>query len=210
MELFNFHFANLKNKQLSYNQFTNTYDCSSGIKNHNFYPSFKVFIENLVKNENKKQLIIIETYFVNNDNTENDVNSTVLFNNIVSKYGGILFSCNKINNNDNNAKINSQNIRYINMDSVIFLDSLTVNLKHNDTYKNVFLNIYLNTYNKNKSSIENANHYINEYKAIKPYLSNGSQIIINTFNDDNFTSLIKKEFPNNNLIFDKNQLIYLF
>jgi hypothetical protein len=96
MELFNFHFANLKNKQLNYNHFTNVYNCSSGIMNHHNYPSCKVFIENLLKTSINTQLIIMETGTMSinkQDDNENSINSTLLFNNIVSKYGGILFSC---------------------------------------------------------------------------------------------------------------------
>ena len=94
MELYNFHFANLKNKRLNYNQFTNTYNCPSGIMNHHNYPSCKVFIENLMNSRNQNQSIIIETGTMsfNNDeiDNENSINSTLLFNNIVCKYNYIL------------------------------------------------------------------------------------------------------------------------
>jgi len=213
MELFNFHFNDLKIKQLDYNQFSDIYNCPSGIKNHIYYPSFKKFFQNMIKDIKNNQLIIVEigsTSF--NDDDENDIKSTILFNNVVSKYGGIFFTCdidkNKIN--DINKKIVSHNIRPINMDSVLFFNSLIINFKNNDNFKNIILHIYLNSYDKNKSYIQNANQCINNYIIIHPYLNKGSQIIINTHNDDNFTSLIKKELPNDKLIIDKEHLLYLF
>jgi len=213
MELFNFHFNNLKIKQLDYNQFSDTYNCPSGIKNHIYYPSFKRFFQNMINDIKGNQLLIIETGCTSfNDDDENDIQSTVLFNNLVSKYGGIFFTCDKNKNKIDNItkKIISHNIRPINMDSVLFFDSLIVNLKNNDKLKRVIIHIYLNNYDKNKSYVQNANQCINEYITIQPYLTKGSQIIINTYNDDNFTSLIKKELPNDKLIIDKEHLLYLF
>jgi len=213
MELYNFHFANLKNKRLNYNQFTNTYNCPSGIMNHHNYPSFKVFIENLMNNnKNQNPLVIIETgtMSINNDESdhENTTKSTLLFNNIVSKYGGILFSCdiNKDKIDAINEKIVSHNIKLINADSLEFLANLANNLKD----KNVILNIYLDTYDKNKKDIENANQCIKEYNIIKPYLTKGSQILINNANNDNFAVFIMNILPRENLVIDKYQLLYVF
>lgn len=211
MELFNFHFANLKNKKLNYNQFTNTYDCSSGIMNHINYPSFKVFIENLMNTTyfNNKQLVIVETGTMAIDNNnDNSINSTLLFNNIVSKYGGVLLSC----DNDKNKleaiknKINSSNLQLINADSILFFTDLASKLKDKD----VILHIYLDTYDKNKTDIQNANQCINEYNIIKPHLTKGSQILINNAINENFITLIKKVLPNDNLVIDKYQLLYVF
>jgi hypothetical protein len=221
MELFNFHFANLKNKQLNYNQFTNTYNCPSGITTHHNYPSFKVFIENMMKtvhvNKHKKQLIIVETgtmaiYDDDDNNNENSVNSTLLFNNIVSKYGGILFTCDKDKNKIDEIakKVVSHNLRPINMDSIVFLTSLVHNLKTNDTYKTINIHLYFDTYDKNKTDIQNANQCINEFNIIKPYLREGSQILINNAINEEFITLIKKELPNDKLVIDKNQLLYVF
>jgi hypothetical protein len=212
MELYNFHFANLKNKRLNYNQFTNTYNCPSGIMNHHNYPSCKVFIENLMNSRNQNQSIIIETGTMsfNNDeiDNENSINSTLLFNNIVCKYGGILFSCdiNKDKIDAINEKIVSHSIKLINMDSLEFLANLANNLKD----KNVILNIYLDTYDKNKKDIENANHCIKEYNIIKPYLTKGSQILINNATNHSFAVLIKNVLPYENLVIDKSQLLYVF
>lgn len=211
MELFNFHFANLKNKQLNYNQFTNIYNCSSGIMHHHNYPSCKIFIENLLKTSINTQLIIIETGTMSinkQDDNPNSINSTLLFNNIVSKYGGILFSCdidkNKID--DINKTIVSQNLQLINMDSIIFLSNIIQNLKD----KKVILHLYLDAYDKNKTDIQNANQCINEYNIIKPYLIPGSQILINNAINETFINLIKKVLPNDKLIIDKYQLLYVF
>ena len=219
MELFNFHFANLKNKQLNYNHFTDTYNCPSGITTHINYPSFKVFIKNIMNivhsNKNKKQLIIIETgtMDINDDNNDNNsINSTLLFNNIVSKYGGILFTCDKDKNKIDNVatKVVSHNLRPINMDSIIFLASLVHNIKTNEIYKTINVHLYLDTYDKNKTDIQNANQCINEFNIIKPYLREGSQILINNAINEEFIALIKKELPNDKLVIDKNQLLYVF
>jgi len=216
MELFKYHFENLENKSLYHNPFEDTYN-NDGIKQHLLYPTFKKFIEELMKNYNSSTNILeVGTASINNDIGIYDVNSTYLFDNIVRKYGGHFWTC-----DIDNDKI--EDISYklcpascaINSDGMLFLHTWSTKLP------NFSANVYLDSCYISDSYIVNANKCYNQYIAVKSALKNNSLLLINNspsidyitnnYNEKkNCSTFIKKDIDNSYLLEQKYQLLYKF
>lgn len=217
MELFKYHFESLDNKILYYNPFEDTYNNDEvGINQHIIYPTFKKFIEELMKNYTSSTNIIeIGTTDINKTNSIYDINSTYLFDNIIRKYGGHFWTC-----DIDNEKIEAITPKLcpgscaINTDSILFLNTWSSKLP------DFSANIYLDSVNYSESSFVNANRCYNEYLTIKPALKSNSLLLINNAPSNEYilknnkkynnSIFIEKEVKHSLILDHKYQLLYKF
>lgn len=169
MELFKFHFDKLEEKN-----------------NHYSYPYFHKFVEGITPQTS----IIIEI------GIKEENKSTLIFNAIANKYNGNFITSD--NNEDIvNTFINKVGVRtqVIKETPIMFIYNLVSYLKTNDNFKKSKVYLHLNMYDTNLTEIENANIYLNAYYIAKSILIPGSQILVNTNNNETLINILKKEIP---------------
>ena len=217
MELFKYHFEQLENKTLYYNPFDDTYN-NNGVKQHVAYPTFKKFIEELMKNYNSSTNILEVGTAASTEKNIGlyDVNSTYLFDNIVRKYGGHFWTC-----DIDNDKIEAITPKLcpascaITTDGMLFLHTWSTKLP------DLSANVYLDTCDISEPYLINANKCYNEYISIKSALNKDSLLLINnspsvnyiTKNYDeknNCSTFIQKDIKNSFILDHKYQLLYKF
>jgi len=173
MELFKFHFDNLKERS-----------------NHYSYPYFYKFVEKLMKPEIFPSSIIVEIGIGNSNR------STIIFDAIANKYNGNFIICD--NNQDNINKLTNKlgtRTQIINETTIMFIYNLVTYIKANENFKTSKIHVHLNMYDTNLTDIENANIYLNCYYIAKSLFISGSQLLVNTNNNEKLITILKKEIP---------------
>jgi hypothetical protein len=169
MELFKFHFDKLEERS-----------------NHYSYPYFHKFVEEITPLSS----IIIEI------GIKEENKSTLIFNAIANKYNGNFITS---DNNEEivNTFINKVGVRtqVIKETPIMFIYNLVSYLRANDNFKNTKVHLHLNMYDTNLTEIENANIYLNAYYIAKSIFIPGSQILVNTNNNETLINILKKEIP---------------
>lgn len=171
MELFKFHFDKLEEKT-----------------NHYSYPYFYKFVEGLTNPNIIPSSIIIELGIKDK--------STIIFDAIANKYNG-----NFITSDTNDDIINTMvskvgaRTQIIKESTIMFIYNLVTYIKDNQNFKHSRIHLHMNMYDKNLTEIENANIYLNCYYIIKSLFIPGSQLLINTNNNEILISILKKEIP---------------
>jgi len=149
--------------------------------NHYSYPYFHKFVEGITPQTS----IIIEI------GIKDENKSTLIFNAIANKYNGNFIT------SDNNEEIvntftNKVGVRtqVIKETPIMFIYNLVSYLKANEK-----VHLHLNMYDTNLTEIENANIYLNTYYIAKSILIPGSQMLVNTNNNETLINILKKEIP---------------
>lgn len=185
MELFKFHFDKLEEKN-----------------NHYSYPYFHKFIEGITPLSS----IIIEI------GIKDENKSTLIFNAIANKYNGNFITS---DNNEEivNTFINKVGVRtqVIKETPIMFIYNLVSYLKENDNFKNSKVYLHLNMYDTSLTEIENANIYLNAYYIAKSIFIPGSQMLVNTNNNETLINILKKEIhPDCKVLINDDERYLLF
>jgi len=162
---------------------------------HYSYPYFHKFVGEITPQSS----IIIEI------GIKEENKSTLIFNAIANKYNGNFIT------SDNNEEIvntftNKVGVRtqVIKETPIMFIYNLVSYLKTNEK-----VHLHLNMYDTNLTEIENANIYLNAYYIAKSILIPGSQILVNTNNNETLINILKKEIPQDWQIHINNDERYL-
>jgi hypothetical protein len=170
MELLKFHFDKLEEKSN--------------------YPYFYKFVEELTKPGIIPMSIIIEI------GIKDENKSTVIFDAIANKYNG-----NFITSDTNQDRIDAianklgQRTQVIKESTIMFIYNLVTYIKANDNFKKSKIHLHLNMYDPSLTEIENANIYLNCYYIAKSLFIPGSQLLVNTNNNETLITILKKEIP---------------
>ncbi len=149
--------------------------------NHYSYPYFHKFVGEITPQSS----IIIEI------GIKEENKSTLIFNAIANKYNGNFITSDNneeiINTFTNKVGVRTQVIKET---PIMFIYNLVSYLKTNEK-----VHLHLNMYDTNLTEIENANIYLNAYYIAKSILIPGSQILVNTNNNETLINILKKEIP---------------
>jgi len=149
--------------------------------NHYSYPYFHKFVGEITSQSS----IIIEI------GIKEENKSTLIFNAIANKYNGNFITSDNneeiINTFTNKVGVRTQVIKET---PIMFIYNLVSYLKTNEK-----VHLHLNMYDTNLTEIENANIYLNAYYIAKSILIPGSQILVNTNNNETLINILKKEIP---------------
>lgn len=149
--------------------------------NHYSYPYFHKFVGEITP-----QLSIIIEIGIKEENK-----STLIFNAIANKYNGNFITSDNneeiINTFTNKVGVRTQVIKET---PIMFIYNLVSYLKTNEK-----VHLHLNMYDTNLTEIENANIYLNAYYIAKSIFIPGSQMLVNTNNNETLINILKKEIP---------------
>lgn len=163
--------------------------------NHYSYPYFHKFLGEITPQSS----IIIEI------GIKEENKSTLIFNAIANKYNGNFITSDNneeiINTFTNKVGVRTQVIKET---PIMFIYNLVSYLKTNEK-----VHLHLNMYDTNLSEIENANIYLNTYYIAKSILIPGSQILVNTNNNETLINILKKEIPQDWQIHINDDMRYL-
>lgn len=167
MDLFEYHFSQIKNGNLFLNNNEFEMFSGQGEQYHINYLTFKELFKNMLE---IKEPNIIETGIASSGTY-----STYLFNEYIKKYGGKLWS---VDTNKNLIEINENNMcpgtKLIHDDSVTFIKEWVKN-NHDKQVNVAYLDSYdLDWYDYNLS----AQHGLNEYISLQPVLKKNSLLLI--------------------------------
>ena len=168
--------------------------------NHYSYPIFYKFVERLIPSISSS--IIIELGIKDNNK------STILFDAIANKYNGLFITSDSDNNQIDKVKLGSRS-QIIIENTIMFIYNLITHIKTNDNLKNSKIQMHLNMYDEvNLTEIENANIYLNCYYIAKSLFIPGSQLLVNTNNNETIITILKKEIPVNSQSFNNRYLLF--
>lgn len=149
--------------------------------NHYSYPYFHKFVGEITSQSS----IIIEI------GIKEENKSTLIFNAIANKYNGNFITSDNneeiINTFTNKVGVRTQVIKET---PIMFIYNLVSYLKTNEK-----VHLHLNMYDTNLTEIENANIYLNAYYIAKSIFIPGSQMLVNTNNNETLINILKKEIP---------------